>query len=104
MIGVVWIDRRSLDRLVDLSAAVRYEGAALDSCLLEEKSRGAVVPEDQDVEATPEPSRVSLAPPARLTPAELTVICAEISGGMTGRCWIWRVTRDVRCSVRRKQR
>ncbi|XP_019743054.1 laminin subunit alpha-1 [Hippocampus comes] len=88
------------DRLVDLSAAVRYEGAALDSCLLEEKSRGAVLPEDQDVEeATPEPSRASLAPPAPPTPTELTVIGAEISSGITGRFWTaGDVRRALQCA------
>ncbi|XP_061614328.1 laminin subunit alpha-1 isoform X2 [Phyllopteryx taeniolatus] len=58
--------------LVDLSAAVKYEGAELDSCLLEEKVRGAVLPEDQDVEPTLDPSHLSVAPPTHLTPVELT--------------------------------
>ncbi|XP_077410965.1 laminin subunit alpha-1 [Vanacampus margaritifer] len=60
------------DRLVDLSAAVRYEGAALDSCLLEEQIRGAVLPEDQDAEPTLDPSQLSAASPIQLTPADLT--------------------------------
>ncbi|XP_061877295.1 laminin subunit alpha-1 isoform X1 [Entelurus aequoreus] len=54
-------------RLVDLSAAVRYEGAELDSCLLEERVRGAVLPEDQDVEPTLDPSHLSVAPPTHLS-------------------------------------
>uniref|UniRef100_UPI0037E85A5F laminin subunit alpha-1 n=1 Tax=Semicossyphus pulcher TaxID=241346 RepID=UPI0037E85A5F len=53
--------------LVDLSEAVRYEGAELDSCLLEERVGGAVLPDDQDVEPTPDPSHLPLAPPTHLS-------------------------------------
>ncbi|KAL7373886.1 hypothetical protein ABVT39_016658 [Epinephelus coioides] len=64
-------------RLVDLSGALRYEGAELDSCLLEEKVAGAVLPDDQDVEPTPDPVHPPVAPPTHLsalTPGTLTVI------------------------------
>ncbi|XP_054478572.1 laminin subunit alpha-1 [Anoplopoma fimbria] len=63
--------------LVDLSGAVRYEGAELDSCLLEEKVGGAVLPDDQDVEPTPDPAHLPLAPPtylSALTPGALTCV------------------------------
>ncbi|XP_067342410.1 laminin subunit alpha-1 isoform X1 [Channa argus] len=53
--------------LVDLSRAVRYEGAELDSCLLEEKPGGAVLPDDQDVEPTPDPAHMSVVPPTHLS-------------------------------------
>ncbi|XP_068437392.1 laminin subunit alpha-1 isoform X2 [Clinocottus analis] len=63
--------------LVDLSGAVRYEGADLDSCLLEEKVRGAVLPDDQDVEPTVDPAHLPLAPPTHLSalkPGALTCL------------------------------
>ncbi|KAM9775357.1 laminin subunit alpha-1 isoform 2-T2 [Syngnathus typhle] len=60
-------------QFIDLSSAVRYKGAALDSCLLEEKTSGAVLPEEEDVEATLKPSHLSAAvPPAQPTPLHLT--------------------------------
>ncbi|KAK5850322.1 hypothetical protein PBY51_014581 [Eleginops maclovinus] len=43
--------------LVDLSGALKYEGAELDSCLLE-KVEGAVLPDDQEVEPTPDPAHL----------------------------------------------
>ncbi|XP_077592476.1 laminin subunit alpha-1 [Stigmatopora nigra] len=64
------------DRLMDLSAALKYEGAVLDSCRLEEKIPGALLPEE--AEATLEPSHLSLAPPtpaASTTPGQLA--CAR---------------------------
>ncbi|XP_061568927.1 laminin subunit alpha-1 [Cololabis saira] len=64
--------------LLDLSAAVRYEGAELDSCLLEERAMGAVLPEDLDVEPTPDPANLLLAPPTLLsaqTPG--AIMCAS---------------------------
>ena len=67
----------ALTRLVDLSGALRYEGAELDSCLLEERVRGAVLPDDQDVEPTHAPAHLPIAPPTHLsamTPGALTVI------------------------------
>ncbi|XP_031733781.1 laminin subunit alpha-1-like [Anarrhichthys ocellatus] len=63
--------------LVDLSGAVRYEGAELDSCLLEEKVVGAVLPDDQDVEPTPDPAHLPVPPPTHLstlTPGALTCV------------------------------
>lgn len=67
----------SSSRLVDLSGASRYEGAELDSCLLEERARGAVLPDDQDVDPTNDPSHWPVVAPTHLsalTPGALTVI------------------------------
>lgn len=64
-------------RIIDLSGAERYKGAELDSCLLEDRDKGAVLPDDQDVEPTNGPSSLSMAPPTHLsalTPGALTVI------------------------------
>ncbi|XP_053198733.1 laminin subunit alpha-1 [Scomber japonicus] len=61
--------------LIDLSGAVRYEGAELDSCLLGERGGGAVLPDDQEVEPTPDPAHLPVAPPTQLsalTPGALT--------------------------------
>ncbi|XP_065805141.1 laminin subunit alpha-1 [Labrus bergylta] len=61
--------------LVDLSEAVRYEGAELDSCLLEYRVRGAVLPDDTDVQPTSDPAHLPSTPPTHLsafTPGVLT--------------------------------
>ncbi|KAK7893588.1 hypothetical protein WMY93_022740 [Mugilogobius chulae] len=61
--------------LVDLSGATRYEGAELDSCLLEEQARGAVLNGDQDLEPTADPAHLPIAAPtylSALTPGALT--------------------------------
>ncbi|XP_037619286.1 laminin subunit alpha-1, partial [Sebastes umbrosus] len=63
--------------LIDLSGALRYERAELDSCLLEEREGGAVLPDDQDVEPTPDPAHLPVAPPTHLsalTPGALTCV------------------------------
>ncbi|XP_070709007.1 laminin subunit alpha-1 [Pempheris klunzingeri] len=63
--------------LVDLSGAVRYEGAELNSCLLERRVGWAVLPDDQDVEPTPDPAHPSVAPPTHLSalsPGPLTCV------------------------------
>ncbi|XP_039983193.1 laminin subunit alpha-1 isoform X2 [Xiphias gladius] len=63
--------------LIDLSGALRYEGAELDSCLLKERAGGAVLPDDQDVEPTPDPAYMPVAPPTHLsalTPGTLTCV------------------------------
>ncbi|XP_029979690.1 laminin subunit alpha-1 [Sphaeramia orbicularis] len=63
--------------LIDLSGAVRYEGAELDSCLLEERVGGAVLSDDQDVEPTPDPAHFPVALPtylSALTPGTLTCL------------------------------
>ncbi|XP_029698573.1 laminin subunit alpha-1 isoform X2 [Takifugu rubripes] len=52
--------------LVDLSGALRYEGVTLDSCLLEEAARGAVLPDDPDTEPTMDPVRLPVVPPTPL--------------------------------------
>lgn len=64
-------------RLVDLSGALKYEGAELDSCLLEDIAKGVVLPDDQDMEPTNGPANLPLVPPTHLsalTPGALTVI------------------------------
>lgn len=62
-------------RLVDLSRAVKYEGAELDSCLLEEKVVGPVLPDDHDVDPTSEPAHLPVAPTTHhMAPGALTVI------------------------------
>ncbi|KAM8731402.1 laminin subunit alpha-1 isoform 1-T1 [Acanthopagrus schlegelii] len=53
--------------LIDLSGAVRYEGAELDSCLLEKRVMGAVLPDDQDVEPTHDPAHLPVAQPTHLS-------------------------------------
>ncbi|XP_028288319.1 laminin subunit alpha-1 [Parambassis ranga] len=66
--------------LVDLSGAVRYEGADLNSCLLEEKEGGAVLPDDEEVEPTSDPAGLPLASPTHLsalTPGALIKTCAS---------------------------
>ena len=61
---------------MDLSDAMRYDGVQLDSCLLEERTRGAVLPDDQELEPTPNPSHSAVTPPTQLNtlaPQSLTV-------------------------------
>ncbi|KAK0150257.1 Laminin subunit alpha-1 [Merluccius polli] len=68
------------DRLVDLSGALRYDGVQLDSCLLEERTRGAVLPDDHEVEPTPDPSPSAVTPPTHLSafmPQTLTCVSGE---------------------------
>lgn len=57
----------ALCRLIDLSLAVRYEEVEFDSCLLEERPWGVVLSDDQDVEPTPGPAHLSVAPLPHLT-------------------------------------
>lgn len=56
-------------RLLDLSGAVKYEGVDMDSCLLEERPKRLLLPDDGDVEPepTPGPDQGPLSPP----PSEL---------------------------------
>lgn len=64
-------------RLVDLSGALKYEGAEFDSCLLEDIAKGVVLPDDQDMEPTNGPANLPVVPPTHLsamTPGTLTVI------------------------------
>ncbi|KAM9332589.1 laminin subunit alpha-1 [Pholidichthys leucotaenia] len=64
--------------LVDFSGALRYEGAELDSCLLEQRAVGAVLPDDQDIEPTPDPSHLPLASPTYLSSLTLgSLTCAS---------------------------
>ncbi|XP_034721226.1 laminin subunit alpha-1-like [Etheostoma cragini] len=60
--------------LVDLSGAVKYEGAELDSCLLEERAGGVVLPEEQDVEPTADP-----APPPGALPTQLGALTGALT-------------------------
>ncbi|KAM4605993.1 laminin subunit alpha-1 [Polymixia lowei] len=65
--------------LIDLSGAMRYEGVELDSCLLEERASGALLPDDQEVEPTPDPAQPPVAPTqlSALTPGTLTCVSEE---------------------------
>ncbi|CAL8292350.1 unnamed protein product [Lota lota] len=68
------------NKLVDLSDALRYDGVQLDSCLLEERTRGAVLPDDQELEPTPNPSHSAVTPPTHLkalAPQTLTCVSGE---------------------------
>ncbi|KAF3848325.1 hypothetical protein F7725_014822 [Dissostichus mawsoni] len=70
--------------LVDLSGALKYEGAELDSCLLE-KVEVAVLPDDQEVQPTPDPAHLPGAPPTHLsafTPGALTEPGSGWSAGL----------------------
>ncbi|XP_072306440.1 laminin subunit alpha-1 [Eucyclogobius newberryi] len=61
--------------LVDLSGAAHYEGAELDSCLLEKRAGGAVLNGDQDLEPTADPAHLPVVAPtylSALTPGALT--------------------------------
>lgn len=65
-------------RLLDLSAAVKYHNVDMDSCLLEERPKRVLLPDDADLEAepTPDPARTPPPPPGQLnalTPGTLTV-------------------------------
>uniref|UniRef100_A0A3B4FBW2 Laminin subunit alpha 1 n=1 Tax=Pundamilia nyererei TaxID=303518 RepID=A0A3B4FBW2_9CICH len=63
--------------LVDLSGALRYEGVKFDKCVLEEKLGDVLLPDDQDVNVTPDPTHLPLPQPTQfgaLSPEGLTVI------------------------------
>ncbi|XP_028290565.1 laminin subunit alpha-1 isoform X3 [Gouania willdenowi] len=57
--------------LVDLSGAVRYEGVELDSCHLVQTSEGAELRDEQNVEPTPHPIHLTVAPPTHLNSQSL---------------------------------
>uniref|UniRef100_A0A3Q2V502 Laminin, alpha 1 n=1 Tax=Haplochromis burtoni TaxID=8153 RepID=A0A3Q2V502_HAPBU len=64
--------------LVDLSGALRYEGVKFDKCVLEEKLGDVLLPDDQDVNVTPDPTHLPLPQPTQfgaLSPEGLT--CAS---------------------------
>ncbi|XP_042164797.1 laminin subunit alpha-1 isoform X1 [Oncorhynchus tshawytscha] len=68
-------------KLLDLSAAVRYRNVDMDSCLLEERPKRVLLPDDTDLDAepTPDPARTPSPPPGQLsalTPGTLT--CASM--------------------------
>lgn len=65
-------------RLLDLSGAVKYEGVDMDSCLLEERPKRLLLPDEGDVEPEPTvgPDQAPLSPPSELsavTPGATTV-------------------------------
>uniref|UniRef100_A0A8C7M915 Laminin, alpha 1 n=1 Tax=Oncorhynchus kisutch TaxID=8019 RepID=A0A8C7M915_ONCKI len=75
-------------KLLDLSAAVKYHNVDMDSCLLEERPKRVLLPDDTDLEAEPtlDPSRPPPPPPTQLsalTPGTLTwlkrFICLLVS-------------------------
>ncbi|XP_014912106.1 laminin subunit alpha-1 isoform X1 [Poecilia latipinna] len=51
--------------LVDLSVAVRYKGAELNTCLLERSTTEAMLPDDPDIESMP--AHLPLTPPTHLS-------------------------------------
>ncbi|XP_031440246.1 laminin subunit alpha-1 isoform X2 [Clupea harengus] len=53
--------------LLDLSNALRYEGVDMDSCLLEERPKRVVLPDEADLEPTPDPAKPPQAPPTELS-------------------------------------
>lgn len=70
-------------RLLDLSAAVKYHNVDMDSCLLEERPKRVLLPDDTDLEAEPtlDPARPPPPPPTQLsalTPGTLTVTPTKI--------------------------
>lgn len=62
-----------LIRLLDLSAALRYENVDMDSCLLHERPRRVILPDDVEAEPTPDPAARPLTP----DPAEPDAITAH---------------------------
>ncbi|XP_063063630.1 laminin subunit alpha-1 [Engraulis encrasicolus] len=54
-------------KLLDLSSALRYEGVDMDSCLLEERPKRVVLPDDPEAEPTPDPPRPPNTPPTELS-------------------------------------
>ncbi|KTG37388.1 hypothetical protein cypCar_00039023, partial [Cyprinus carpio] len=56
--------------LLDLSSALRYEDVDMDSCLLEERPKRVVLPDEPEAEPTSDPSTRPLSPPAE--PSTLT--------------------------------
>ncbi|KAI1888951.1 hypothetical protein AGOR_G00174040 [Albula goreensis] len=57
--------------LLDLSSALRYQGVDIDSCLLEERPKHVVLPDEGDLELEPTPGPVQ--PPA-VAPTELSAL------------------------------
>ncbi|XP_066538803.1 laminin subunit alpha-1 [Hoplias malabaricus] len=52
--------------LLDLSGAVRYQSVDMDSCLLEERPKRILLPDEGDIEPTTEPPQRPLSPPTEL--------------------------------------
>ncbi len=64
-------------RLLDLSAALRYENVDMDSCLLEERPKRVVLPDELEAEPTSDPSTRPLSPSAE--PSTLTHGSSSVS-------------------------
>uniref|UniRef100_A0AAR2L104 Basement membrane-specific heparan sulfate proteoglycan core protein n=1 Tax=Pygocentrus nattereri TaxID=42514 RepID=A0AAR2L104_PYGNA len=74
--------------LLDLSSAVRYERVDMDSCLLEERPRRILLPDEGNVEAEPtaDPSqpKVSWEPKCALTPQYICILDCRYFSILTG--------------------
>ncbi|KAF4087881.1 hypothetical protein AMELA_G00076420 [Ameiurus melas] len=73
--------------LLDLSGAVKYEGVDMDSCLLEERPKRLLLPDEGDVEAEPTagPDQRPLSPPGELsavTPGATTCAAMDNTGSI----------------------
>uniref|UniRef100_A0A9J7YT73 Laminin, alpha 1 n=1 Tax=Cyprinus carpio carpio TaxID=630221 RepID=A0A9J7YT73_CYPCA len=53
--------------LLDLSSALRYEDVDMDSCLLEERPKRVVLPDELEAEPTSDPATRPLSPPVELS-------------------------------------
>lgn len=53
--------------MLDLSGALHYEDVDMDSCLLEERPKRVLLPDDVEVEPTSDPSARPLSPAAELS-------------------------------------
>ncbi|XP_067290870.1 laminin subunit alpha-1 [Pseudorasbora parva] len=66
--------------LLDLSAALLYEGVDMDSCLLEERPKRELLPDEVEAEPTSDPSTRPLSPAAELsalTPGSTSCVSAD---------------------------
>ncbi|XP_055037654.2 laminin subunit alpha-1 [Misgurnus anguillicaudatus] len=61
--------------LLDLSAALHYENVDMDSCLLQERPRRVLLPDDVETDPTPDPA----VPPLTPTPELITVTAHSTS-------------------------
>ncbi|XP_016296227.1 laminin subunit alpha-1-like [Sinocyclocheilus anshuiensis] len=68
--------------LLDLSAALRYEDVDMDSCLLEERPKRVVLPDELEAEPTSDPATRPLSPPVELsalTPGSSSCAAADLT-------------------------
>lgn len=61
------LNARVYRRLLDLSGALHYEDVDMDSCLLEERPKRVLLPDDVEAEPTSDPSARPLSPAAELS-------------------------------------